>query len=253
MLRLFVNDELVRQQRLPNAVEFEVTGVSLTEGANAITAALAAADRQGPPSEAITVVRDSVAPVIRVSSPARGRVVYAAAEALRGRTEAGASMSVIDLASGAELETIVESDGRFTTALALKIGTNRLLLRSEDAAGNGASARITIERGDSQAQLGLTLSAKELSRNELPFLLEIVATVGDELGDPADGAQVTFSISPPNAATMTYVTESVGGLASWPSLEVSGGAEAVGTWLVTVLAVLPAGTELREDESFSVR
>jgi hypothetical protein len=253
LLRLFVNDELVHERRLPGAAEFEVARVALSEGANAITAALASAGHQGPRSEAISVVRDSVVPVIRVSSPARGTVVYTATAALRGKTEAGAAMTVVDLDTGTELETTVQPDGHFTTELALEIGANRLLLRTEDAAGNGASARISIERGESLAHLGLTLSAKELPRSELPFLLEMVATVRDELGQPADGAQVTFSLSPPNAATMTYVTESVAGLASWPSLELSGGTEAVGTWLVTVLAVLPSGTELREDESFSVR
>ena len=253
VLRLFVNDELTHEQPLPNAAEFEVADVSLAEGENEITAALADAVGQGSLSGPVSVTRDSVQPVIRVSSPARDTVVYAANVILRGRTEAGATMSVVDLASGTEFETLVEPDGRFAADLALEPGTNRLLLSTRDAVGNAASARITIERGESLAQLDLTISAKELSRSELPVRFEIVAALRDELGNPADYARVTFSLSPPNAATMTYVTTSAGGLASWPSLEVTGGDEAVGTWLVTVMAVLPAGTELREDASFSVR
>jgi len=252
-VRIFVNGDLERELRLPDESPFEVPDLPLSEGDNAFRAALVGSGGQSELSAPVSVIRDTTAPVIRVLSPRRSELVYAANEILRGRTEPGATLSVTDGKHSDEISASVADDGRFEATLSLEVGTNRLVLRSVDRAGNQASARITIERGESQARVALTISASELTAAELPFDLEMVATVVDELGTPAHYAQVTFSLSPPNAATMTYVTSSAGGLATWPSVEVAGGGEAVGAWLVTVLAVLPSGTELREDESFSVR
>ena len=252
-LRVFVNDELERELRLPDERQFEVPGLPLSEGDNTVRAALVGAGGQSELSAPVSVFRDTMAPVIRVFSPRRSELVYAANEVLRGRTEPGATLSVTNGGQSGEISASVADDGRFEAPLSLEIGTNRLVLRSVDRAGNSASVRITIERDESQAGVDLAISTSDLTTAELPFDLEMEATVVDELGTPVDNAQVTFSLSPPNAATMTYVTSSAGGLAGWPGVEVAGGGEAVGTWLVTVLAVLPSGAELREDESFSVR
>jgi len=77
--------------------------------------------------------------------------------------------------------------------------------------------------------------------------------VRDELGRPADGVEVTFGLSPPNAATRTFRTTTLDGLAAWPDLQIVDDGYAAGTWLVTVRAVLSSGAELREDHSFSVQ
>jgi hypothetical protein len=64
---------------------------------------------------------------------------------------------------------------------------------------------------------------------------------------------VTFSVSPPNATTMTYRTASVAGQAQWPELDIASADDPLGSWLVTVLVELPSGLELRANKSISVR
>ncbi|HLB44923.1 MAG TPA: hypothetical protein VJK49_06005 [Candidatus Limnocylindrales bacterium] len=252
-VRIFVNGELERERPLPAQEQFQVTRIPLVEGDNVIRAALAGGGGQGQLSVSITIVRDDVPPVIRVFRPQPGSTIYTQTEVLRGRTESGASMSVTDVLSGQELETIVQPDGRFETRLALALGDTQLVLHSRDGAGNEASTRITMRRADSLAALTLTISAAELRMADLPQRLEARAIIQDERGQPVDGAAVTFSLSPPNAATMTYRTSSVAGRATWPEMDIANLDDPLGTWLVTVLAVLPSGAELRDDESLTVR
>lgn len=252
-VRVYVNGELVRERRLPDDAEFALSGVPLTEGANGVRAALVGGGGQGELSPEVSIVRDSTAPLIHVSQPQSGATVYAPVATLRGRTEAGADISIVDGATGEELATESEPDGRFVAELALAPGNNSYLLRSRDAAGNQARARIVVSRADSSARLRLDISASELLVAELPAEIEMLALVRDELGQPVEGADVTFSLSPPNAATRTYRTATVGGLATWPDLELIDSGNVTGTWLVTVRAVLPSGAELREDRSFSVQ
>lgn len=252
-LRVFVNGELVYERPLPGGEQFVIAGIPLAQDGNEIRAALVGAGGEGPRSGPVSVVRDDVAPIIRVVRPQPAATIYTAEETLRGRTEAGADMKVVEELTGLELQTSVQPDGRFEAALSLALGENPLLLRSQDKAGNVSRTRIVLVRAESAAALSLVISPAEVGLADLPMAIEMVVTVHDELGRPVDGAQVIFGLSPPNRPTMTYRTTSADGLASWPELEVGASSDAAGTWLVTVLAVLPSGTELREDKSFTVR
>lgn len=251
VVRIYINDDLVRERPLPLQEQFMLTGVPLVEGENEISAALASGATEGARGPSLTIVRDTTAPVIRVTRPEPGATVYVASETLRGRTEAGATLTVTDSA-GREIETSVEADGRFEATLELDLGPNAVTLFSRDLAGNDASTRVTFTHIESLASLTLVVSARQLKASELPERLEATAIIADERGRSVDGAEVTFSLSPPNATTMTYRTTSEGGRARWPSLEIRSVDSPLGTWLVTVLAVLPSGTELRDDESVIV-
>jgi hypothetical protein len=253
MLRITVNGATERERRLPAQEQFVVAGVALAEGENSIRAAIVGDAGEGATSPAIIVTRDTTAPVIRVTRPEPGTTVYSATFSLRGRTEAGATLDVVDVATGATLATSVEADGRFATELTLALGDNALLLSSRDAAGNAASTNIVINRADSLAALTLTVSDDRLKSEDLPQRLVATVHIQDERGQPVDGAQVTFSVSPPNATTITYRTTSVAGQAEWPELDIASADDPLGSWLVTVLVELPSGTELRANKSVSVR
>lgn len=252
-LLITVNGETERERPLPQQEQFTVGGIVLAEGENNIRAALVDGTGVGASSPALIVTRDSTAPVIRVTRPVAGATVYTASYSMRGRTEAGATLEVVDVASGAQLKTIVEDDGRFAADLALVLGDNQLLVSSRDAAGNTASTHVVIRRADSLAALTLTVSDDQLKAVDLPQRLVATAFIQDERGQPVDGAEVTFSVSPPNATTITYRTLSVAGEAQWPELDIASADDPHGSWLVTVLAVLPSGTELRANKSLSVR
>jgi hypothetical protein len=252
-LRISVNGAIERERPLPGQEQFVVAGVALAEGENSIRAALVGEGGVGPESAAITLTRDTTPPAIRVTRPEPGATVFSASFSMHGRTEAGASLSVVDVATGAELQTSVEPDGRFATQLTLALGANQLLLSSRDPAGNTASTRVVISRAESLATLTLTLSDDRLKAEDLPQRLVATVQIRDERGEPVDGAPVTFSVSPPNATTITYRTTSVAGQAEWPDLDIASADDPLGSWLVTVLVELPSGLELRANKSVSVR
>lgn len=252
-LRISVNGTTERERPLPAQEQFVVVGVALAEGENSIRAALVGEAGLGTTSPAINVTRDTTPPVIRVTRPEPGTIVYSATFSMRGRTEAGATLDVVDVASGAAPQTAIDADGRFSTELTLALGDNALVLSSRDPAGNTASTRIVINRADSLAALTLTVSDDQLKAADLPQRLVATAQIQDERGQPVDGAAVTFSVSPPNATTMTYRTTSVAGQAYWPELDIASADDPLGSWLVTVLVELPSGLELRAFKSISVR
>jgi hypothetical protein len=133
------------------------------------------------------------------------------------------------------------------------MGTNRLVLNSEDAAGNDSSLDYEIKRSTSQGSVTVEVSAPELAAADLPRTVDVVATVRDEHGQPSDGAQVTFGLSPPNRGTTTYRATTEGGEAAWNDMIVNGDDHAIGEWLITVLVTLDSGEELRTLASLNVR
>jgi hypothetical protein len=252
-LRITVNGDTERERPLPGQEQFVVAGIALTEGENSIRAALVGKDGVGAMSVATTITRDTTAPVIRVTRPEPDAIVYSDTFEVRGRTEAGATLDLVDVTSGAALGAAVDSDGRFSAQLTLTLGDNPLLLTSRDLAGNTASTRIVIKRADSHAAVTLTVSDDRLKAEDLPQRLVATVFIQDERGQPVDGAAVTFSVSPPNATTMTYRTASVAGQAEWSELDIASADDPLGSWLVTVLVELPSGMELRANKSITVR
>jgi hypothetical protein len=252
-VRITVNGDTERERPLPDQEQFVIAGIALAEGENSIRAALVGETGVGASSPAIIVTRDTTAPVIRVTKPEPGAIVYSETFSMRGRTEAGATLSVVDVASGSDIGTSVDADGRFTTELTLVVGDNELLLSSRDLAGNSASTHLVIHRANSLAALTLTVSNDRLKAEDLPQRLVATAHIQDERGQPVDGAAVTFSVSPPNATTITYRTTSVDGQAEWPELDIASADDPLGSWLVTVLVELPSGMELRANKSVNVR
>jgi hypothetical protein len=253
LLRLYVNGGVVRERALPTETDFTLAAVPLVQGDNQITASIVGDGGEGAQSGAVSIVRDDLAPVVRLFRPEDGATLYTQSEQLRGKTEAGATLLLTTAANDQEIPTTTFPDGRFEATLTLSMGPNSFVLRSEDAAGNKASTRFTVTRAQSLANIALTVSAAGLSTDDLPTTVQLLATIRDDLGHPAEGAEVTFSLSPPNRATTTYRATATGGVASWANVSVPDDSRSVGTWLVTVLAVLPSGGELRGDASFRVQ
>ena len=252
LLRIFVNDQLVRERGVPDGSSIALNEVPLDEGENEIRAVLVGEGGEGDSSAPVVVIRDSTAPQIRISRPEDGATLYGATETLRGRTESGASLEISDERSNEPVEAVVADDGRFEAFLRLQPGSNTYVLSSEDPAGNRASTRFVVVRETSLASIDLSLSASDLGAAELPATIDVVVLVRDELGRASDGAEVTFGLSPPNRATTTYRTVTENGRAIWHDMVVAGDEGAIGTWLVTVLAVMASGEELRASASFSV-
>jgi hypothetical protein len=248
-VRVFINDQPVRRTSLGDADRLTLDDVPLVEGTNSVTATLVGAGGESAPSAAVAITRDDVAPDIEISQPTER--VYTETATLLGTTEAGADLEITDSA-GREVDSSVQANGRFSAALELHVGNNQLTLRSTDAAGNKSTKSITVVRGSSSASIELTATPSDLYRADLPEKVDLTVVVRDELGRPvADGTTVTFGVSPPASATMTYTASTTNGRARFDGLRIES-TDAIGQWIVTVLVSLPSGIELRDDASFSL-
>ena len=202
---------------------------------------------EAEPSAPVSVLLDSTVPVITISSPDTGAMVYNPTETLRGRTEPGATIEVRDEDTGRPVDATVSDDGQFQATMGLELGRNAFVLRSRDTAGNVGSTRFEVTRATSLSSIVLTVSSETVGLSDLPATVSAVTWVRDELGRAADNVPVTFSLSPPNRGTSTYrAATSDGGRATWPNMVVTGDQSAAGVWLVTALATLPSGLELEE-------
>lgn len=249
VVRVYVNGDRQVQLDLPKGDRFAIPNVPLAEGLNSIRASLVGSGAEGSLSSAISITLDDQPPDIRILQPTD--TIYVGHTTLLGRTEPGADID-ITVAGGHDLSAVIAADGRFSAGLDLTMGDNPLVLRSTDAAGNRSVSRISIVRAPSLAGIDLVVTPEIVWSSGLPQTIELAATVRDELGKPVDAAQVTFGVSPPERATTTYQATTQGGRARFDGLELDPG-EASGEWLVTVLAVLPSGLELRDDGSFSLQ
>ncbi|HEY5520082.1 MAG TPA: Ig-like domain-containing protein [Candidatus Limnocylindrales bacterium] len=249
VVRVYVNGNQVSHENLPAEQQFTLNNVPLTEGNNAIRASLVGDGGESPLSAPVNMTRDDQAPVIQVLMPADK--VYTDSTMLTGKTEAGATIVITDDA-GHDLDATVTADGRFTADLSLTMGNNPLVLKSTDLAGNTATSRATIVRAPSSAAIELLVTPTTIYSSQLPINVQLTTTVRDELGQPVDGVTVVFGVSPPNRETMTYEVVSTNGRARYSDLNLDSG-DATGPWLVTALAVLPSGIELRADGSFNLQ
>lgn len=249
--RIYVNGANVGERELPRDDQFLFEDVPLDRGANDIRVALIGSGAEGQLSAAVAVTRDDKSPEIAVSRPASDDVVYAETATLAGSTEPGATLSVTDVTSRDEVDVALRSDGSFVAEVTLELGDNRFLLRSTDLAGNESSTRVVVPRATSAAALSLAVSPNKLVTADLPTRVEMHSVVRDELGRLVDGATVTFSVSPPDRETTTYRATTAKGRARLSDLVIDPG-DSRGVWLVTALATLPSGLELRQDSSFSL-
>jgi hypothetical protein len=253
LLRIYVNDELVRTRRVPRATPFTLRGIPLVPGENRITAALRGPGGESPRSVPILIVRDSDEPIIVISAPRPETVLTAEQVAIRGRTEPLARVSVSNVTLPGESSVEADAAGQFEVTVLLALGSNQIVVASQDPAGNRGSARLDLVRSESAAAVVLTVSADTLLWNRLPTELDIVATVYDELGQPVEEAEVFFSISVPGLAATTYRATTINGTAAWPGVRVPRDGTTRGRGRVTAHVTLANGQQIAETASFSVR
>jgi hypothetical protein len=241
-LRIYVNEELVREQRVPRGQPALVADIPLDQGDNRISAAIVGPAGESLHSPAIHVVRDDEPPVIHVSAPV-ARSVHTRAVTLRGRTEPGAQLTVRNPSSDEEFELEVGADGRFELQLSLALGDNVVTLRAVDAAGNRSRATLRLVRLQNSAAVSLEVRPSAFKLADLPTTLNVLANVTGLRGERVDGASVTFSISVPGQQTSTYQATSRAGQAAWRGVRIPLDGARPGSGLVTVMVVLADGQD----------
>lgn len=252
-LRIYVNDVLARERRLPERDEFVVRDLALVQGENRIMAALHSAEGEGRHGNVLLLTRDDVAPRIRLDEPSRGATVLDEDVTLAGTTEAGAVVTVTNGTNSREASTTADEQGAFELSIGLDAGPNALTIEAVDGAGNRRREDLTVTSAESNAQVSLTLSDESLSLSRLPATMTLVAQLTDEDGSAVDGADVTFSLSQPGQPTVTYRTTSEHGTAEWRDVRLPRGGALAGQGFATVMVVLRGGSTLQASATFNVR
>jgi hypothetical protein len=199
----------------------------------------------------VVIVRDSTVPVVTITEPAAG-AIYSDATVVRGTSEPGATLLVTNLANRAEGRVAVGDDGQFEVHVGLVMGSNEIRLEARDAAGNVGRGSLMLERRDGSTTASLSVSRGQIALSALPVRLTIRGQVRDPAGQPVDGAEVTFSVSPPGLPTQTYVGTTSGGALVWTGVRISREGAQAGQGLVTMLVVLPSGETLQESVFFTI-
>jgi hypothetical protein len=252
-LRLYINGEVTHERRLPPRDSFTFKSVSLVRGQNVIRAAIVGPAGESLHSAPVMITRDDVAPMLRVAEPAPDAHLHADQTVVRGRTEAGAEVTLTNAATAEEATVVGGNDGRFEATITLAPGSNELTLVARDAVGNRRRVKLAIIREDGAAAVRLTVSRELIELAELPASVSLSASITDASGAPADGADVTFSMSAPGQSTITFPTTSNAGVAVWHGVRLPREGARTGQGFATVLVTLPSGQSLQGSATFSVR
>lgn len=241
-LALYRGDELVTDTPVRRAAAQTLEAIPLRRGENRLTAAFRGPFGEGPRSPELVVIRDDVAPEVTVSDPLPGKEIVTEQVTISGQTEPGAQVTVANAATEISSPAEVSDDGSFRALIDLASGSNDLSLQATDAAGNIASAQLTLIRGEVTSPVRLILSQTAFLLARLPGSISLRVMVVDSAGTPVDGAAVVFSLSPPGLPTTTYSTVTVRGMASWLDVSMPRAGATAGEGFATARVTLSDGS-----------
>jgi hypothetical protein len=250
-IRIYVNGELVARAPVPATPEFAIANVPIPAGRSHVHATVAGPGGESEPSLAYEVDFDDVPPEIQVTAPAEGAKVNGPTVTVKGVTQPDSGINIQNERTSASVNGRASATGAFSIAVPIGKGANGLTITVADPAGNRTSTVVSIVQGDGQLTAKLTLSTVRLRLDDLPTPLGMEVRVLDPDGLPVDGAEVTFTWSPPGQGTGIQETVTVAGTASHRvTIPRDGSFQATG--FVTVRVVLPDGRTVEASEAFTV-
>lgn len=174
---LFNNGVTVGTLKADAAGSFSVADVTLTEGTNIFTAQAAdAAGNTSPPTAPLSLVLDTKAPVITVTTPQTGALVSAAQVTISGMVDEPLVSLTVNGAS-TPLSAGSSDPLTFEYVLALTAGENSALITATDLAGNVATTTVTIQRDSTPPKVVIVTPLNGLLTNTSQ--IQISGTVDD--------------------------------------------------------------------------
>jgi hypothetical protein len=175
---------------------FSLTDITLQDGVNTFTArATDAAGNDSPFSAPLTIVLDTVKPVITVTAPQAGAIISTSEAAISGTVSEPVSALTVNG------QQVTANDLSFSAILPLAAGPNSALLIATDLAGNVATTTLTIQRDSTPPVVVITApQAGLLTRNAIVQLsgtvddAEAILTVNGEKGI-VNGNVFTFNLT----------------------------------------------------------
>jgi Glucodextranase, domain B len=231
--------EIVEEIERPAGTE-QPQPIELREGPNVLATRLVGPGGEGPVFE-LPIVLDTKAPSLKVLAPKDNQRIDEEQVTVRGTSDPGATVVVVNRTTREDGTQTVGPTGRFEEIVFLEPGENEIRVKVTDLAGNSNDIDRTVNRSGADVEGRISVDPQRLSVRRLPAFVRITAHLRDD-GKPVVGAQVTFTLSVPGQPTKASHTIESGpdGTALWRTEVVPEGIE-TGEAQVTMQAKLPVG------------
>jgi hypothetical protein len=239
--------EVVQAIKKPSDTE-DPHPIALEEGPNRLTARLAGPNGAGPAATDIEILLDTQPPTLSVDAPRDHQPVEGDRVTVRGASDPGTTISIVNRRTGAESPLTVGPSGEFEEVVLLEPGENELRIKASDVAGNVESLVRSVDRAGAGVKPKISVTPGQLSARQLPRSVRVIARMHDKEKRPVKGARVTFTLSVPGQATARSkeVVTGADGTAVWKVEIPSEGIE-TGDAQVTLVAQLPTGARVGAD------
>jgi hypothetical protein len=185
--------------------------VELTKGVNDFTATLVGADDvESEQSPVVRYVYDGTKPRITITSPKDGATINRETVRLSGKTQGRSGLVARNSSNGTTVNGTAAANGTFTLTLPLDIGSNPITITATDPAGNAGELVLSVQRGSGELTAVLMSTVYRIRVDRLPEPIELEVLVTDPDGKPLEGARVTFSLTIPGIAPLTFDAETGG-------------------------------------------
>ena len=177
--------------------------MELEKGINDFMVTIVGPAGESDTSPVVRYVLDTSKPKITVTSPKDKAKVNRKSAEIKGKVQARSTLIIRNTDNDASITGTAEADGTFALKIALRTGTNHIIISATDPAGNQNEKAITLRRGTGKLQASVSVSDYRISRKSLPEGVRLVCSVTDPDGNALKGADVTFTLSIPGISTIT--------------------------------------------------
>ena len=240
---------------MPKTAGFDVAKIPLSAGTNIIEAVVVVNGVEGTHSVPITVVRDTTAPSLTITTPTPGEIMNGDTVTVTGKTDKDIDVQVRNETTGTIEGGRSTTKGAFSIGITLRDGTNVLTITATDGAGNQTSKSVEISTSASVGRISIVLNPETIIlSNRRNFL--ITATATDSSGAAAASVRVCMYVTPYGGqpdpiAPGLCTTSDVNGRASW-NYAFPDNFNTEGRGLVTVTYELSVGDPISGTQSFRV-
>lgn len=237
---------------MPKTAGFDVAKVPLAAGDNVIEAVVVVNGVEGTRSAPITVVRDTSAPSLTITSPTPGEIMNGDSVTVTGKTDKDIDVQVRNETTGTIESGRSTTKGAFSIGITLRDGTNVLTITATDGAGNQTSKSVELSTTASVGRISIILNPGTIILSTRKDFL-ITATATDSTGAPAANVRVCMYVTatgaPPSAPVC--VTSDVNGRAAW-TYAFPNNFNTEGRGLVTVTYELTVGDPISGTQNFRI-
>ena len=240
---------------IPQTPGFEVSGIPISEGANSIRAVVVTDGKEGTPSAAITVTRDTLPPEVTITDPTPGELVSGDSITVRGKSEPNLEIQLRNETTGLIGSGRSDATGEFGVTVGLRDGVNLLSVTAIDLAGNSAKTSVEITTSANVGRVTIIANPATILHSRTPKQFRLTAQAIDSSGLTVVGAEVCFTIQAPGLAPISIlpcVTSDANGRAS-VEYTFSDSWKSVGRGTILVTVLLPVGDPLTASIEFTVK